>query len=64
MCTTTFQQIFRCLHLTDGFGQPGHDPLFKVRKLVDLRSPNFESEYNIHEELTVDGAMPMKISSI
>ncbi len=38
-------------------GEPGYDPLFKVRKLIDLLAPRFEEEYNIHEEVSVDEAM-------
>ncbi len=54
--------MFRYLHLCDGeqqvaAGQPGHDYLYKVRKLLDLLSPRFLSEYNPHEELSIDEAM-------
>ena len=51
MSLTRFEQIYRFLHLCDSdkevaVGQPGHDYLFKVRKLLDLLSPRFESEYH------------------
>ena len=57
-----FQQIWRFLHLNDSskqvaHGQPGYDPLYKVRPLLDLVSPRLESEYNPHEQVSVDEAM-------
>ena len=66
MSINDFQQLFRCLHLADNsaqipVGQPGHDRLFKVRGLLDLLIPKFESEYHIHQECTIDEAMiPIK----
>ena len=35
-------------------GHPGYDYLFKVRNLLDLLSPRFLSQYQTHEELSVD----------
>ena len=57
-----FEQILRFLHLNDNaqqvsHGQPGYDPLFKVRPLLDLLSRRFESEYTTHEEVSIDEAM-------
>ena len=57
-----FQQIWRFFHLNNSsqqvaYGQPGYDPLFKVRSLLDLVCPKLESEYNPHEQLSVDEAM-------
>ena len=62
MTMNHFQQMFRCLHLTNNStqipaGQPGHDRLFKVRRLLDLLIRKFESEYTIHQECTIDEAM-------
>ena len=62
MTMNCFQQLFRCLHLANNSmqipaGQPGHDRLFKVRRLLDLLIPKFESEYTIHQECTIDEAM-------
>ena len=62
MSINCFQQLFRCLHLADNsaqipVGQPGYDRLFKVRGLLDLLIPKFESEYHIHQECTIDNAM-------
>ena len=36
---------------------PSHDCLYKVRKLLNLLSPLFLSEYNPHEELSTDEAI-------
>ncbi len=62
MSLTRFEQIYRFLHLCNSekeipAGNPGHDYLFKVRSLLDLLAPRFFSEYNTHEELSVDEAM-------
>ena len=38
-------------------GQPGYDYLYNLRKLLDFFSPLFQSEYNTHEELSVDEAI-------
>ena len=57
-----FEQIYRFLHLGDSSqqvpaGQPGHDKLFKVRNLLNLVLPKFESEYVMYESVTIDEAM-------
>ena len=57
-----FEQIYRFLHLCNSEreiapGNPGYDYLFKVRNLLDLLSPRFLSQYNTHEELSVNEAM-------
>ena len=62
MSLNRFEQIYRFLHLCDSdkevvAGQPGYDYLFKVRNLLDLLSPHFLSQYQTHEELSVDEAM-------
>ena len=62
MTQKRFEQLFRFFHLADNsnqipFGQPGHDKLYKVRRLLDLVSPHFEEEYTIHQECTIDEAM-------
>ena len=62
MSLTRFEQIYRFLHLCDSgkevvAGQPGYDYLFKVRNLLDLLSPRFLSQYQTHEELSVNEAM-------
>ena len=56
-----FQQIFRFLHLTNSNDQITdvsdlrHDCLFKAKKLLDLLAPTFQSQYNTHDQLSVDG---------
>ena len=57
-----FKQLFHFLHLNDSseqlpIGVPGHDKLFKVRKLLDLIIPRFESEYIPHKQGSIDKAM-------
>ncbi len=57
-----FEQIWRFLHLTDNnngiaYSQPGFDKLFKVRKLLDLLCPRFDSEFELHQSCTIDEAM-------
>ena len=57
-----FQQILRYLHLNDsehqvGANQPGYDPLYKVSKMLDIVTPNFDHEYNLNESISVDEAM-------
>ena len=62
MSRIRFEQIWRYFHLCNldhavPRGQPGYDKLFKVRKLLDLVSAQFDSQYNTHGELTIDEAM-------
>ena len=57
-----FQLIWRFFHQCDSSkqvprGQPGYDALYKVRPLLDLVSPKLESEYNLHEHVSIDEAM-------
>ena len=52
-----FQQILRDLHLNDSdkqlaADQPGYDMLFKVRRLLDIVTPRYESEYNMTESIS------------
>ena len=62
MSKTRFQGIFRFLHLADSSqeipqGEPGHDRLYKVRKLLDILTTQFESSYTPSEHVTIDEAM-------
>ena len=62
MSLVRFEQLFRFFHLADNanripYGQPGYDKLYKVRKLLDILSCCFESEYTIHQECSIDEAM-------
>ena len=57
-----FEQLFRCFHLSNNetqipYGQPGHDKLFKVRSLLGIVVPHFQTECSIHRECTIDEAM-------
>ncbi len=47
------KQIFWFLHICDKVPhcQPGYDPLFKVRRCLDIIAPVLESEYNPHEQM-------------
>ncbi len=62
MTLVRFQQILRFFHLNNSneqvsVGQPGYDPLFKVRKILDIVTFNFDMEYNLGESISVDEAM-------
>ena len=57
-----FEQIYRYLHLANSSNQvpaeqPGHDKLFKVSKLLDLITLKFESEFVVHQSVSIDEAM-------
>ena len=54
MSRVRFEQLFRFLHLAN---RTGHDKLFKVRELLYLLLLLFESEYTLHESVTIDEAM-------
>ena len=50
------------LHLSDNSqyiprGQPGHDPLYKIRPLLSPLLANFKAAYTLHRELSIDEAM-------
>ena len=50
------------LHLSDNSqyirrGQPGHDPLYKIRPLLSPLLANFKDAYTLHRELSIDEAM-------
>ena len=62
MSRIRFEQMYQFLHLANSSqqihaGQPGHDKLFNVRNLLDLVLLTFESEYVLHESVTIDEAM-------
>ena len=57
-----FEQLWRFIHLNDNnnevpYGQIGHDKLFKVRKVLDLLCPLFDSEFDMHQSCAIDEAM-------
>ena len=50
------------LHLSDNNlyipkGQPGHDPLYKLRPLLRPLITNFQAAYTLNRELSIDEAM-------
>ena len=57
-----FSLIMRFLHLNDSAhyipkGQPGHDPLYKIRPFMDPLLKNFKSAYQLGKEIAVDESM-------
>ena len=62
MSRDRFSLFLRFLHLNDNTqyipkGQPGHDPLFKVRPFLDPLLSNFKSNYSAHREISIDEQM-------
>ena len=54
--------LLKFLHLNDNSkyvkkGQPGHDPLFKVRPFLDPLIHNFQDAYHPSRELSIDESM-------
>ena len=57
-----FSLIMKFIHLADNEayipkGQPGYDPLFKLRPFLEPLIANFQKSYTPHRELSVDEAM-------
>ena len=57
-----FSLILRFLHLSDSSkyipkGQPGYDPLYKIRPFVNPLLKNFQSAYNLGREVSIDESM-------
>ena len=57
-----FSLILRFLHLSDSSkyipkGQPGYDPLYKIRPFVDPLLKNFQSAYNLGREVSIHESM-------
>ena len=62
MSKNRFHQLWLFLHLSNNnnaipYGEVGHDKLFKVRKLLDMLCPLFESEFEMHQSCAIDEAM-------
>ena len=62
MSRVRFEQIFRFFHLSDSTQQkpPGHPEycrLFKVRRLIDLLQGQFDTQYVLNQQCTIDEAM-------
>ena len=57
-----FSLIMRFLHLNDSSnyvpkGQPGHDPLYKIRPFMEHLLERFRSSYNLGQEIAIDESM-------
>ena len=57
-----FSLIMKLLHLADNEqytpkGQPGHDPIFKLRPFLEPLIANFQQSFTLHRELSIDEAM-------
>ena len=57
-----FSLILRFLHLNDSTqyipkGQPGYDPLYKLRPFMEPLLDNFKSTYKLGREIAVDESM-------
>jgi len=57
-----FSLLLRFLHLNDSTkyipkGQPGHDPLCKLRPFMDPLLDNFRAAYNLGREISIDESM-------
>ena len=62
MTRDRFSLILKFLHLNDKNGQiekgnPGYDPLYKLRPLLTSLLRNFQANYNPGRELSLDEAM-------
>ena len=57
-----FSLLHRFLHLNDNSqykkkGEPGHDPLFKLRPFLSPLIANFQMAYMLNREVSVDETM-------
>ena len=57
-----FTLILRFLHLNDSAryrkrGEPGHDPLYKLRPFIDPLFANFQANYRLSKEICIDETM-------
>ena len=57
-----FSLLLRFLHLNDSSqykkkGEPGHDPLFKLRPFIEPLFTNFQSCYTLSKEVCIDESM-------
>ena len=62
MSRNRFQKLSQYFHLSDNSkavpkGQPGYDPLYKVRPLLDLVMENSHTHYNPGRDISIDEAM-------
>ena len=57
-----FSLVLRFLHLNDSSqyirkGEPGYDPLFKLRPFIEPLFQNFQSHYTLSKEVCIDESM-------
>ena len=57
-----FSQLLKFIHLSDNSsyipkGDPGHDPLYKIRPFLDPLLKNFQAAYVLGREVSLDEAM-------
>ena len=57
-----FSLLMKFLHLNDNSqyikkGEPGHDPLYKLRPFLTPLIAHFQSSYTLHREVSVDESM-------
>ena len=57
-----FSMMLKFLHINDNSqykkkGEPGHDPLYKLRPFLEPLIENFQSAYTLHREISVDETM-------
>ena len=62
MTRDRFSLLMKFLHLNDNSqykkkGEPGHDPLYKVRPFVTPLIEHFQSSYTLHREVSLDESM-------
>ena len=62
MSRDRFSLLLRFLHLNDSTkyipkGEPGYDPLYKLRPFVDPLIANFKAAFTLGRELSVDEGM-------
>ena len=57
-----FCNLLRFLHLNDSSqyikkGEPGHDPVYKLRPFLTPLIANFQSAFTLHREVSIDESM-------
>ena len=57
-----FSLVLRFLHLNDSSqyrkkGEPGHDPLFKLRPFINPHFHKFQQHYTLSKEVCIDEGM-------
>ena len=65
MSRNRFQLLLRFSHLNDSKlckkrGQPGYDPLFKIRPFMESLQQHFKNCYNLYREVSVESMIDFK----